>query len=166
MPKIDTQVVELIGRNRLVSELLRAGLEVTVPARDRGIDLIAYADLSMDVKQFVARPIEMKAASHSSFSINRKFKRVADLIIAYVWHLEDPSQAVTYALTWNEILEVATAMGYTRTDAWKKAGSYATTAPGRKLRDLLKLYEMTPEKWYTKIVGRRTKKQVAQSFRF
>ena len=158
MPKIDTQVVELIGRNRLVSELLRAGLEVAIPARDRGIDLIAYADLSMDVKQFVARPIEMKAASHSSFSINRKFKRVADLIIAYVWHLEDPSQAVTYALTWNETIKVARKMGYTRTDSWKKEDSYATNAPGVELRKLLLPYEMTPEKWRIKIVGRRTKR--------
>lgn len=154
-PKVDTQVVELIGRNRLGSELLRAGLEVAVPARDRGIDLIAYADLSKSVKEFAARPVQMKAASRSSFSINRKFERIADLVIAYVWHLEDPGKAVTYALTWKEVLQVATEMGYTRTDSWRKSGSYATNAPGVQLRSKLLPYEMTPEKWYSKIAGHR-----------
>jgi hypothetical protein len=154
VPRIDTQVVELLGRNRLVSELLRAGLEVAVPARDRGIDLIAYADLSAEVKQFVARPIQMKAASQSSFSINRKFERVADLIIAYVWHLEDPSKAVTYALTWKEVLQVATARGFTRTNSWMK-GSFVVNRPGAELRKLLLPFEMTPAKWHAKIVGHR-----------
>jgi hypothetical protein len=157
--KIDTQVVELIGRNRLGSELLRAGLEVAVPSRDRGIDLIVYADLSADVKQFIARPIQMKAASASSFSINRKYERLANLIIAYVWHLEDTNKAVTYALTWKEALEVAKAMDYTKTDSWIKDGAYSTSAPSTKLRRLLLPYEMTPEKWRSKILGRRTTKR-------
>ena len=68
----DTQVVELIGHNLLGSELLRDGLDVAVPARDRGIDLIAYADQSSHVKSFIARPIQMKASSEASFSIDRK----------------------------------------------------------------------------------------------
>ena len=84
MPNRDTQVVELIGRNRLVSELLRAGIEVAVPVRDRGIDVIAYSDLYTDVKRFAARPIQMKAASHSSFSISKKYERVANLIIVRI----------------------------------------------------------------------------------
>ena len=42
---MDTQTTELVGRNFLVSELLRAGLEVARPERDRGIDLVAYVDL-------------------------------------------------------------------------------------------------------------------------
>jgi hypothetical protein len=150
--KIDTQVVELIGRNRLCSELLRAGLEVAVPARDRGVDLIAYADLSSDVKEFVARPIQMKAAAKSSFSINRKYERLASLIIAYVWHLEDHNMAVTYALTWKEALGVATKMGYTLTDSWTKKHSYGTTKPGVELRKLLQPFEMTSGKWRTKVL--------------
>jgi hypothetical protein len=78
---------------------LRDGLDVAVPARDRGIVLIAYSDLLSNVKKFVARPIQMKASSEASFSIDRKYKRVANLIIAYVWHVHDPNPTVTYALT-------------------------------------------------------------------
>lgn len=43
-PPLDTQQLELIGRSLLVGELLRDGLEVALPERDRGIDLIAYVE--------------------------------------------------------------------------------------------------------------------------
>ncbi|HEY2342877.1 MAG TPA: hypothetical protein VGH90_07605 [Chthoniobacteraceae bacterium] len=66
----DSQKVGLLGRNRLVDELLRANLEVAFPIRDRGIDLIAYADLSTSVTRYVARPIQMKAAWAESFVID------------------------------------------------------------------------------------------------
>jgi hypothetical protein len=72
---LDTQVVELLGRHRLMGELLRDGLEVAVPARDRGIDLIAYADLSRQVARFAARPVQMKAFTTRGFSVEQKYAR-------------------------------------------------------------------------------------------
>ncbi|MEX2121148.1 MAG: hypothetical protein WD847_16265 [Pirellulales bacterium] len=78
LPITDTQLIELLGRNRLIDDLLRAGLEVALPARDRGIDLIAYADLRTSVDAFVARPIQMKAASSRSFSVDVKWGRFAN----------------------------------------------------------------------------------------
>ena len=74
--RTDTQVTELLGRNRLVSELLRAGLEVALPLRDRGIDLIAYADVGAELTRFFACPIQMKAATASSFTVSRKYARI------------------------------------------------------------------------------------------
>ena len=64
--EMDTQVIEILGRNRLVDELLLAGLEVALPERDRGIDLIAYVDLVDSAASFAAVPIQMKAASARS----------------------------------------------------------------------------------------------------
>src|SRR5436190_22800977 len=95
---IDTQVVELLGRHRLMGELLRDGLEVAVPARDRGVDLIAYADLSRQVARFAARPLQMKAFTASGFSVAQKYMRIADLLLAYVWYLGDAQAPVTYGL--------------------------------------------------------------------
>ena len=63
----DTQVVELMGRHRQMNELLRDGLEVAAPARDRGVDVIAYADLSVQVAKFSAKPIQMKAFSKQPY---------------------------------------------------------------------------------------------------
>lgn len=68
--ELDSQIIELLGHNRLTDELLRSGLEVAHPPRGRGVDFIAYVDLEMHVQSFVARPIQMKAASRQSFSID------------------------------------------------------------------------------------------------
>lgn len=164
---MDTQVIELLGRNRLVSELLRAGLEVAIPARDRGIDLIAYLDLVdppdeardlasavvRPVQRFAAKPIQMKAASRQSFSISKKYAKLCDLILVFVWNLEDPDRAVTYALTHDEAVAIGEAMGWLATDSWTLRGAYNTNNPGARLRGLLEAHRMDPERWREKITG-------------
>lgn len=149
---MDTQITEILGRNRLIDELLLAGLEIAIPARDRGVDLIAYVDLESKVSGFVAFPIQMKAASSRAFSIDRKYSKIANLILAYVWGLQEPEHAVTYALTYSEAVAVAEAMGWTKTDSWTK-GKYSTSAPSKKLCDLLRPYKMSPAAWWQRIAG-------------
>jgi hypothetical protein len=150
---VDTQVIELIGRNRLGSELLRDGLEVAVPARDRGVDLIAYADLSARVEKFAARPIQMKAASEQSFSIDSKYSRVADLIIAYVWHIHDPAKTVSYALTFKEALQVSRkCWARAKSPSWKR-GRYSTSKPSHQLCELLEPFRMRQGKWRERVTG-------------
>jgi hypothetical protein len=146
----DPQVIELLGRNHLVGELLRANLEVALPQRDRGIDLIVYADLFTPTNAFIARPIQMKAASEHTFAVDQKYEKFPDLIIAYIWHLCRPGYEATYALTYVEAVQVATEMGWTKTISWQN-GVYSTTRPSQRLRNLLEPYLMTPEKWWVKI---------------
>ncbi len=148
----DTQITEVLGRNRLIDELLRAGLEVAEPVRDRGIDLLAYADLGSAVDAFAARPIQMKAATKQSFSLDRKYAKFPGLLIAYVWNLEDPTVTLTYAMTFEEALGIADAMGYAETDSWKVKGYYATNRPSARLIGLLEPYRMTSEKWWKRVV--------------
>ena len=149
---MDTQVVELLGRNRLIDELLLAGLEVATPARDRGIDLIAYADFGPQLDRFVACPIQMKASSERSFSLDRKYEKFPALLMAYVWNLRAPDEAVTYALTFDEARGVAEEMGWTQTKSWAN-GLYSTTRPSRRLVKLLEPFRMTPERWWRKVTG-------------
>lgn len=147
----DTQIIEIRGRHRLIDEILQPGLEVALPIRDRGIDLIVYADLFEHVLTFAARPIQMKASSEQSFGLYRKYSRFPGLIIAYVWHLADPARAVTYALTYSEALQVAEAMAWTATSSWIEGGGYSTQAPSAKLIALLERHRMTPKAWWQKI---------------
>ena len=150
---LDTQTLELIGRHRLANELLRAGLEVALPLRDRGVDLIAYADIDKQAGCFVARPIQMKAASQRSFGRWRKYERIHDLIVAFVWNLDGKGEPETYALTCAELATVGDAMRWTTTASWVDDGAYTTTRPGEKLCALLQPYLMTPAKWRARIVG-------------
>jgi hypothetical protein len=130
---MDPQVVELIGRNQLVTDLLLAGFEVAEPLRDRGIDLIVYLDLDEDVDGFVAVPIQMKVASARSFSINRKYNKFPNLIMAYVWGALDDVETEVYALTQSEAVRVGDAMGYTETASWTDKGLYVTNKPSKRL---------------------------------
>ena len=111
---IDKQVTELVGRSKLVAELLRSGIEVAIPERDRGIDLVAYLDLDSRATSFIARPIQMKDSSGEHFSIEQKYARFHDLILAFVWHVHDPTPSPIYALTYREALVVGKRMGWTK----------------------------------------------------
>lgn len=150
---LDTQTIELLGRQRLAGELLAAGLEVAEPMRDRGVDLIAYAELDRQLNGFTAKPIQMKAARERSFGIWNKYQKIHDLIIAFVWHLESPSEAATYALTCQEAEAIATRLGWTGTASWTEKGLYTTTNPSAELCEELKQYRMTPEGWWRKVTG-------------
>lgn len=144
---MDTQVVELLGRNWLISQLLKGGLEVSLPLRDKGIDLIVY----LDKNKFVSCPVQMKASTKASFSLDKKYEKFPNMILAYVWYLEDANKTVSYALTYSEALQVCEKMGWTKTESWKK-GFYSTTKPSDKLLKLLELYKMTTKRWQEKVL--------------
>jgi hypothetical protein len=148
----DSQRVELLGRNRLIDELLRDNLEVALPVRDRGIDLIAYADLSESVTKYVARPIQMKASWNSAFGLDRKYEKFPGLLIAYVWHLSSPTDAVTYAMTYETCLSIAEQMGWTRTGSWER-GAYASNRPSKRLIEMLEPFQMRSGAWWKLVIG-------------
>lgn len=154
MDRMDTQITELIGRNWLVNELLRAGLEVATPARDRGIDLIAYLDLETrpeDDKaspaRFAARPTQMKAITGERFSIDARYARFPDLLVVHIWHVADPAHTVAYGLTYPEKHALAEAKGWIATQTWKRHGLYSMAAPSQDLIASLQPYVMTSERW-------------------
>jgi hypothetical protein len=147
---LDPQQIELLGRNRLVNEIIRAELEVSIPIRDRGIDLIAYADRA---ERFSSCPIQMKSSqSEGRFQIDRKYEKSAGIIFAFVWHLADRDKEITYALSYGDAVKIADQMGYTKTHSWKNLGGYSIRVNPR-LRELLKRYEGTPERWQTLVRG-------------
>jgi hypothetical protein len=143
---MDKQIIEILGRDRLLDELLRARLEVAFPCIDRGIDLIAYID-DPDLGSFIARPIQMKAARDSCFGLDKKYKKISGLIIAYVWFLSCSTKSKTYAMSYAEALSIAEIMGWTKTDSWLNKDSYVNTHPGKKLLNLLEPFEMDSKKW-------------------
>lgn len=149
-PTNDSQVVEILGRNRLINELLLAGIEVAIPVRDKGVDLIAFVERNAKVQNFAAFPIQLKASSTRGFGLDKKYSRIANLIIAYVWHVDSEGECATYALTYPEALQIADELGWTKTSSWEK-GTYVSTSPSRKLCELLEPFKMTGEKWWSKI---------------
>lgn len=128
----------------MTQQLLLAGIEVALPTRDRGIDLIAYDERGGE--KFVSSPIQMKASTASNFGIDRKYARTRGLRLAYIWNLNATKSAEpirAFVLTFSEALNIGDTMGYTETDSWKKGGKYVVTrSPSRKLRALLETFEI------------------------
>jgi len=134
-----------------MGELLAAGLEVAIPARDRGVDLVVYLDLKGNTPEFVAYPIQMKAASKRHFSISKKYARIRDLILAFVWHVNDAVLPVTYAMTYPDAVRIGRRMKYTDTASWKQDGKYSTQSPSKKLTALLEPHRMDKKRWGTMV---------------
>jgi hypothetical protein len=132
----DSQLVEILGRNKLVSDLLRARIEVAIPQRDNGIDLIAFV-VDREVGLFKSKPIQMKAATNKSFLIERKYEKLPELIMAYIWNVQTYEDSTTYAMTYADCLLIAEHMGWTETNAWRQGNRYSTQAPSEKLIKLL-----------------------------
>lgn len=150
---MDDQLLEMFGKHRLTESLLNADLEVAFPARDRGIDLIAYSDVNAQLGHFVGLPIQMKAASKACFSIDRKYFRFPDLLIAFVWNVSEAGNTKIYALSQREAVQIAAEMKYTATDSWNKKGSYVVTRPSPRLVEMLAPYEVNNARWAERIMS-------------
>ncbi|HVP54053.1 MAG TPA: hypothetical protein VMU45_03585 [Candidatus Eisenbacteria bacterium] len=156
----DSQLVELAGRSWLIGQLLQAGLEVARPERDKGVDLIAYLDQDKKVGDFIACPIQVKAASNTMFGLDPKYRRFPRMLIVYVWEVADSTKTVAYALTYDEALEIARKKGWTRTSVWKRGGktgkrgyTVTTVREQSKLWNLLQDYRITPKSWKKKVIA-------------
>lgn len=147
---LDSQQIELIGRNVLIAQLLADGLEVAVPQRDRGIDLIVYADLD-EGGRFIALPIQMKAAKVRSFGVDRKYDKFPQLLLAHVWNVTEPAHATTICVTQAEATAVADSMGWTATKSWTEGNAYSTTQPSARLLALLQPFVVTPGGWRSRL---------------
>lgn len=145
----DPQLVEIAGKHLLISRLIAAGFEVAEPLRDKGIDLIVYRDEN----DFSASPVQMKASTQESFSLDRKYERFPDLLIAYVWNVNAGDKGDVYLLRYDQALKVMEAKGYSKTDSWTKNGYYFVRSAGKELKELLKPYRMQFQNRQEKILA-------------
>lgn len=147
LTSLDTQVVEVLGRQLLIEQLLRAGIEVAEPIRDRGVDLIAYLERGLGGAGFAAFPVQMKAASDRAWNLDRKYAETAGLLLAYVWHVATPAKSLVYAMRYEDALCIADEMGYAASPSWRDGGYYASSNPSAKLVEQLEPHRMTSDRW-------------------
>lgn len=145
VPTLDSQQVEILGRNRIKAALIEAGLEVATPERDNGVDLIVYR-WSVDPPHFTSRPLQIKAAREFSFGIDAKYRKIPDLIMAFVVGVREEAHAI-YAMTYGELLALADLLGWTKTPSWIDGDSYSTRHESKRLRSELARYRATPQSW-------------------
>jgi hypothetical protein len=52
-----------------------------------------------------------------------------------------------YALTFEEALRIVESKPYIVSKAWNEDGGYSVTHAGAELKEMLKTYRMSPERW-------------------
>jgi hypothetical protein len=55
--------------------------------------------------------------------------KIAGLLIAFVWHVEDPSRACVYALSYQEAFSLLEKRGHTKTASWTEKNGYSVPNP-------------------------------------
>ncbi len=151
---------ELMGRHRLVEALIHENIEVAMPLRDKGVDLIAYMSATPEsaapsgaMGRFVAVPIQMKSASEERFSVHKKYEGIAGLLLVYVWHVDNPVKLAFYAMTYKQSLDVAESRGMTKTNSWTKpSGKYSATSISEPLRQELKPFLVGNTRTWRKVL--------------
>ena len=123
----------------------KRGLDRSLSSLVPGVDLIVYSE--RDVDEFVARPVQLKAFSGRGFSIDRKYAKTADLLMAYVWNIDAEAEPEVFVMTFEEAVELATEVGFTSTSSWIEHGKYAVTRPSESLVAALSRYRATPRRW-------------------
>ena len=134
---MDKQITEVLGRNCLVEILLREGVDVAIPVRDKGIDLMAYFCIGTQCSRCVAVPIQIKAASKESFVLDKKYAKFPGLLLAYVWHVSDGQENEIFLMTYTDALKILHHRGHACTKSWREDGKYSITNPSPQLRDAL-----------------------------
>lgn len=134
---MDTQQIEIIGKNLLVSACVSDGLEVAEPIRDKGIDLVVFDD----VDGFRAYPVQLKAGANKHFSIDQKYVKFTNMLMAYTWKSADPIEAELYVMRYEDAVDIAQQMGWTTTNSWVDGGYYTSNNPSEKLLRLVAPYK-------------------------
>lgn len=142
---LDTQQMELIGRHRLIEHLLQSGIEVAMPYRDRGVDIVIYWNTEAD--RFVSFPVQLKVSSGRGFSLARKYATQPNLVLIYAWQARDSEHSTMLAMSYRDALGIACDQGYTRTSSWIDRHAYGVTNVGRTLAERLNPFVVKPETW-------------------
>jgi hypothetical protein len=159
---LDVQQREILGRNRLIEALMRENIEVALPLRDRGVDMLAYVDVqelatsASGSHRFVAVPVQMKSATHERFSVHKKYAKIANLLLVYVWKIDVPSEIEFYAMTYAQALQIADAQGMTKTKSWNDPngkGKYSATRVSESLRAKLSPYQITGSRTWRHVIS-------------
>jgi hypothetical protein len=117
------------GEVCVAGELLRRGVDVAIPAYDKGIDLLAYRE--HDLTKIV--PIQVKARANTGYNFQRDWFRIPALVLVHVWRLQSTPEFYVFA----GLDDVVDALGpvLANSQSWKKvAGGYNVTDPGAVAR--------------------------------
>lgn len=145
---MDAQQIELIGRSLLQAQLLREDIEIALPIRDKGIDLVAYLDRRGESQPHSCF-LQMKAASNRAFSFNTKYQHFGHFKFVYIWHVLESEKVRFFLLSYSE------AESLCRHHAWTPTRNgferWSTSNPSGTLSGKLEKFQVVGRQWRQKL---------------
>jgi hypothetical protein len=145
-PEHNPQGVRELGVGWVTAQLTKAGFQVTTENSTR---------LRVSGHGVHARLVRVISASGRIFSLRRKFAATANLLLVYVCHVQQPEKTLAFTLTYPQALAIANAKGWTKTKSWLEDGHYYDSHIGDELMQMLKPYEVMPQRWAEAIAANR-----------
>lgn len=136
-------IIEMLGRNHLITQLIEGRVHAAIPLWDQGVDLVAYYQ---GEDRLVARPLQLKVAELSRWGVYKKYKDIPGLLMVYVWNVKSKFQIYAMNYTEAEHLLSIGKTDHAQSDSYKKKGFYHTV-PSKDLLEALEPFLMTQGKW-------------------
>lgn len=150
---LDSQQIEVLGRNLFISALLRDGIEVATPIRDNGIDLLVYKAFHNARQTPKVVPIQLKCSSGAAWGIKRRYETIKDIRLVHVWNLATEIPCEFYCLSWSDANSVLMQHNYTPMNWDTPQGSYAANRVTQSLRNTLSRFKVVPGGWTKRLFG-------------
>ena len=118
------QTHELLIRNWLISKLVLANIEISVPVIDNGIDFIVYKTMKITgVRKFV--PIQLKSSETKGFQIHTKYNNIKELHYIYVFNVTgniyfSPNKLQFYVFDMQTLLKIIESLSLQEKESLKK----------------------------------------------
>jgi len=147
---LHAESIAILGQNRLVEQLVLGGIDIALPIRKHGVDLIAYMTPRDRSEDFISAPLRVTSSTGRAFSIDNSLESITDLLHVFVWNVGGEGCSI-FALTHRELGAVAEALGYSLAPSYQK-GLYPQPQIGSKsLANALEPFRMHVESWSQKL---------------
>jgi hypothetical protein len=151
---IESEMLELMRRARLMDELVEDGVNVALPTGACEIDMLAYVDSRTASRTIVSVPIKVASFCSDALSSNLEAARTSGLLIALVWGISNPELVRTFAFTPAELTVVKMIEIMERANAARSGKRHDQACmPEAVLQNALEPFAMFPGKWRGKIIA-------------
>jgi hypothetical protein len=142
-----SNIIEMLGRNHLITQLIEDDVNVAIPLWDQGVDLIAYYK---GTDGLVARPLQLKVAESCRWGVYKKYKDIPGLLMVYIWNVNSKVQIYAMSYTEAEHLLSIGKTDHAQSDSYKNKGFYHTV-PSKDLLKGLEPFLMTRGDWQARL---------------
>jgi hypothetical protein len=146
-------IIEVLGRNHLIAQLIEDGVHAAIPLWDHGVDLLAYYEYE---GHLLARPLQLKVSEKSRWEVYKKYAEIKDLLMVHIRYVKQSSDVEIYAMSYAEAEDLLTKTStYATTQTYTNPmGHYDISPVPKEVRNSLQRFRMGQGKKWRELLER------------